>query len=135
MNSHTNKEWPKGADSGGVHVSALKLSEAHGALGRYIYVTPTKMAGGVHAVDMSTGKTLAWLAYWNYGDTCAIAHHLSAFPSPDPYKGFEFINTIQGGKNMFMYGIPTPVKEPGEGFSIYRVKFDRRTMTLIEDFW
>jgi hypothetical protein len=76
-----------------VHVSASKLSEAHGALGRFIYVTPTKMAGGVHAVDMSTGKTLAWLAYWNYGDTCAIAHHLSAFPSPDPYKGFELRNS------------------------------------------
>lgn len=80
-------------DDGGVHVSASKLSEAHGALGRFIYVTPTKMAGGVHAVDMSTGKTLAWLAYWNYGDTCAIAHHLSAFPSPDPYKGFELRNS------------------------------------------
>ncbi|MET0253162.1 MAG: hypothetical protein ABW214_03950, partial [Terrimicrobiaceae bacterium] len=26
-----------------------------------------------------------------------------------------------------------PVKEPGEGFRIYRVKFDGRTMTLIED--
>jgi hypothetical protein len=34
---------------------------------------------------------------------------------------------------MFMYGIPTPVKEPGEGFRIYRVKFDGRTMTLVED--
>jgi thiocyanate desulfurase len=132
MNSNADIKRLNSAE-GGAHVSASKLSEAHGALGRYIYVTPTKMAGGVHAVDMSTGKTLAWIAYWNYGDTCAITHHLSAFPAPDPYEGFEFINTTQGGKNMFMYGIPTHVKEPGEGFSIYRVKFDGRMMTLIED--
>lgn len=91
---------PDDSANGGVHVSASKLSEAYGALGRYIYVTPTKMAGGVHAVDMSTGKTLAWIAYWNYGDTCAISHHLSAFPAADPYEGFEFINTTQDGKNL-----------------------------------
>jgi hypothetical protein len=34
------------AAEAGAHASASKLSEAHGALGRYIYVTPTKMAGG-----------------------------------------------------------------------------------------
>jgi thiocyanate desulfurase len=132
MTSHAGTQ-PDVSANGGVHISASKLSEAYGALGRYIYVTPTKMAGGVHAVDMSTGKTLAWIAYWNYGDTCAISHHLSAFPAADPYEGFEFINTTQGGKNLFMYGIPTPVKQPGEGFSIYRVRFDGRTMTLVED--
>ena len=121
------------AANAAVHASASKLSEAHGALGRYIYVTPTKMAGGAHAVDMSTGKTLAWISYWNYGDACPITHHLCAFPAADPYQGFEFINTTQGGKNLFMYGIPTPVKEPAEGFHIYRVKFDGRTMTLVED--
>ena len=91
---------PDDSANGGVHVSASKLSEAYGALGRYSYVTPTKMAGGVHAVDMITGKTLAWIAYWNYGDTCAISHHLSAFPAADPYEGFEFINTTQDGKNL-----------------------------------
>ena len=117
----------------GTHVSASSLSEAHAALGKFIYLTPTKLAGGVHAVDLSTGKTLAWIAYWNYGDTCPITHHISCFPTPDPYEGFEFINTTQGGKNLFMYGIPTTVTDPGEGFSIYRVKFDGRTMTLVED--
>jgi gentisate 1,2-dioxygenase len=91
-----------------VHVSASKLSEAYGALGRYIYVTPSKMAGGVHAVDMSTGKTLAWIAYWNYEDTCAISHHLSAFPAADPYEGFEFINTTQGGKICSCTAYPRP---------------------------
>src|SRR5262245_49275520 len=94
------------AAEAGVHMSASKLSEAHGALGRYIYVTPTKMAGGVHAVDMSTGKTLAWISYWNYGDACPITHHLSAFPAADPYQGFEFINTTQGGKNLFITASP-----------------------------
>ena len=133
MGTQENPTRGTATTAGGRHLSAAKLSEVHAALGRYIYVTPTKMAGGVHAVDMATCRTLAWIAYWNYGDTCPITHHLSAFPSPDPYAGFEFINTTQGGKNMFMYGIPTPVKNPGEGFRIYRVKFDGRTMTLMED--
>jgi thiocyanate desulfurase len=124
----------QGGAVGGVHARASStLREAHAALGNFIYLTPTKLAGGVHAVDLGTGKTLAWIAYWNYGDTCAITHHISAFPTPDPYQGFEFINTTQGGKNLLMYGIPTPVRDPGEGFSIYRVRFDGRTMTLVED--
>ena len=35
------------------------------------------------------------------------AHHLCAFPSADPYNGFEFVNSTQGGKNSLIYGIPT----------------------------
>ena len=67
-------------------------------LGRYILLTPQKLGGGAHAVDLAGGRTLAWISYWNYGDSCPIAHHLAAFPadSGDPYKGFEFINSTQG---------------------------------------
>ncbi|RUL87030.1 YncE family protein [Tautonia sociabilis] len=102
-------------------------------LGRWICLLPTKLGGGAHAYDMATGKSLAWISYWNYGDDCPISHHLAAFPSPDPYKGFEFINSNQGGKNLLMWGIPTPVTEPGEGFKIYRVKYDGQQMGVVED--
>jgi thiocyanate desulfurase len=112
-------------------------------LGRYIYLTPQKLGGGTHAVDLQTNKTLAWISYWNYGDTCPISHHLAAYPpdSGDPYKGFEFVNSTQGGDNVLMYGIPTPIKKYGvldrfgQGNHIYRVQYDGKSgqMELLED--
>jgi hypothetical protein len=84
-------------------------------LGRHILLTPQKLGGGTHAVDLATQKTLAWISYWNYGDSCPISHHLAAFPadSGDPYKGFEFVNTTQGGDNVLMYGLRTRIRENG----------------------
>jgi len=110
-----------------------KLFEVFEEFGKWVLLAPTKFGGGTYALDLGSGKTLAWISYWNYGDTNPISHHLAAFPSPDPYKGFEFINDTQGGKNLFHYGIPTKVKDPGEGFKIYRVKYDGTQMNLAED--
>lgn len=110
-----------------------KLAEALAAIGKWVFLAPTKFGGGAYAMDLSTGKTLAWIEYWNYGDTNPISHHLAAFPSADPYNGFEFVNSTQGGKNLFVYGLPTPVKEPGPGFNIYRVKYDGTHMRLEEN--
>ena len=90
-------------------------------------------------VDLSTGGALAWISYWNYGDTCPISHHLAAYPSDDPYKGFEFVNSTQGGDNVLIYGLPTRIKEMGlldkygQGNHIYRVRFDGQQMELMED--
>src|SRR5437879_2486185 len=74
-------EWfgvlPTMAQPGG-RLDSGKLHEAHQALGKWVYLTPQKLGGGTHAVDMASGKTLAWIAYWNYGDTCPISHHLAA---------------------------------------------------------
>jgi thiocyanate desulfurase len=121
-------------------VDAGRLSEACQSLGRWIYLTPQKLGGGTHCVDLSTGKTLAWISYWNYGDTCPISHHLAAYPSDDPYKGFEFVNSTQGGDNVLIYGIPTQIKKLGlldpaygQGNHIYRVRYDGQQMTLVED--
>lgn len=107
--------------------------DVYNKIGKYIVLVPGKFAGTVAAVDMSTGKTLAWMSFVNYGDTNPIIHHIAAFPSEDPYKGFEFIVNSQGGKNLYIYGIPTKVKEPAEGFHIYRVRYDGTKMNLIED--
>lgn len=114
------------------------------SLGRYIFLTPQKLGGGTHAVDLETNKTLAWISYWNYGDSCPISHHLAAFPAnngKDPYDGFEFVNSTQGGDNVLMYGIPTRIKEYGlldrygQGNHIYRVEYNGKTkqMELLED--
>ena len=113
---------------------------ACGDLGDYIWLTPTKLGGGAQVQDLAIGKTLAWIEYWNYGDSCPIAHHLAAFPSPDPRKGFEFVNTTQGGQNVLIYGIPTQIQEHGmldpiwgQGNQIYRVGFDGQQMNLLEN--
>lgn len=110
-----------------------KLSDVYKQFGKYVLLLPGKFAGTVSAVDLSTGMTMAWMAFWNYGDTNPIAHHMAAFPSEDPYKGFEFIINTQGGKNLYIYGIPTTVKNPGEGFHIYRVRYDGTKMNLVSD--
>lgn len=124
---------------GGQNFNAGTLGQAHAALGSWVYLTPQKLGGGTHCCDMGTGKTLAWISYWNYGDTCPISHHLAAYPSPDPYKGFEFINSTQGGKNVMIYGLPTRIQSRGildrygQGNNIYRVYFDGQQMNLIEN--
>src|SRR6516164_6550506 len=122
-----------------VDINAGKLGQAHAALGPWVYLTPQKLGGGAMAVDMGKGKCLAWISYWNYGDTCPIAHHLAAYPSPNPYKHFEFVNTTQGGDNVMIYGLPTPIKRRGlldhygQGNNIYRVQFDGQQMNLLEN--
>lgn len=121
-------------------VDAGRLSEMRQSLGRWIYLTPQKLGGGTHCIDLCTSKTLAWIAYWNYGDTCPISHHVAAYPSDDPYKEFEFVNSTQGGGNILIYGLPTRIKQLGlivpcygQGDRIYRVQFDGAQMNLMED--
>ncbi|NDF17723.1 MAG: hypothetical protein EB079_07150, partial [Verrucomicrobia bacterium] len=119
----------------GIQVEDAVYQGIREQLGKYIYLTPQKLGGGTHAVDLGTQKTLSWISYWNYGDSCPISHHLAAFysDSGDPYKGFEFINSTQGGDNVLMYGLKTRIKENGMlgkygmGNNIYRVGYDGKT--------
>ncbi len=103
------------------------------SLGRWIALLPTKMGGGTYALDLNSNRVLASIWYWNYGDYNPISHHLCAFPSSDPYNGFEFINSTQGGKNSLIYGIPTNITDPAPGFNIYRVRYDGQQMQLVEN--
>ena len=78
---------------------------------------------------------MASIWYWTYGDFSPISHHLCAFPSSDPYHGFEFVNSTQGGQNSLIYGIPTNVTAenvPG-GTNIYRVRYDGTQMQMVEN--
>ena len=92
--------------------------------GNWVLLMPTKLGGCTYAVNLNTGRCLAWISYWNYGDYNPISHHLCAFPSSEPGQSFEFINSTQGGKNSLIYGIPTNIETPAEGFNIYRVRYD-----------
>jgi thiocyanate desulfurase len=95
--------------------------------------TCAELGGGTYAVDLNTGRALAWITYWTYGDYNPISHHLCAFPSADPVQGFEWINSTQGGKNFLIYGIPSNIETSAEGFNIYRVRYDGSQMELMEN--
>lgn len=120
-------------------IDCSRISQSTDPLGDYLYLTPQKLGGGTHVVDFQKGITLAAISYWNYGDSCPISHHLSAYPSSNPRKGFEFVNSTQGGRNVTMYNIPTQIEERGllgqfgQGNHIYRVEFDGNKMELKED--
>ena len=105
------------------------------SLGQWIALLPTKLGGGTYALDLNSNRVLASIWYWNYGDYNPISHHLCAFPSSDPYHGFEFVNSTQGGANSLIYGMPTAVtKETAPpGTNIYRVRFDGTQMQMIEN--
>ena len=105
------------------------------SLGNWIALLPTKMGGGTYAIDLNSNRVLASIWYWNYGDYNPISHHLCAFPSADPYHGFEFVNSTQGGQNSLIYGITTKVTEETAppGTNIYRVRFDGTQMELIDN--
>jgi thiocyanate desulfurase len=101
--------------------------------GNWVLLMPTKLGGGTYAVNLNTGRCLAWISYWPYGDYNPISHHLCAFPSSEPDQSFEFINSCQGGKNSMIYGIPTNIEAPAEGFNIYRVRYDGSQMEVLEN--
>jgi thiocyanate desulfurase len=103
------------------------------SLGRWILLLPTKLGGGTYAIDLHSNRVLASIWYWTYGDYNPISHHLCAFPSADPYRTFEFVNSTQGGKNCLIYGIPTRMEAPEPGFNIYRVRYDGAQMELLEN--
>jgi thiocyanate desulfurase len=105
------------------------------SLGNWIALLPTKMGGGTYAIDLNSNRVLGSIWYWNYGDYCPISHHLCAFPSADPYHGFEFVNSTQGGQNSLIYGMPTQVtaEDVPPGTNIYRVRYDGTQMQLMEN--
>ena len=105
------------------------------SLGNWVALLPTKLGGGTYAVDLNSNRVLASIWYWNYGDYNPISHHLCAFPSADPYHGFEFVNSTQGGQNSLIYGINTSVtaETAPPGTNIYRVRYDGTQMQLIEN--
>ena len=127
------------AEAGVTVIDVSKIRGVKEDLGNYVYLAPEKLGGGAHAVDLGRFLTLAWISYWNYGDTCPIAHHLAAYPAPDPYQGFEFVNSTQGADNVMIYGLPSTIKDRGllerygQGNHLYRVWYDGQSMNLIED--
>ncbi|MDA8239446.1 MAG: hypothetical protein M0Z67_03635 [Nitrospiraceae bacterium] len=110
------------------------FDDVYKQIGKYIHLVPGKYAGGVGAYDMSTGNCLAWLnmSIWA-GNKTPIVHHIAAFASPDPYKEFEYVVDSQGGKNLYIYGVTTPVKDPAPGFNIWRINYDGTKMNILED--
>jgi hypothetical protein len=98
-----------------------------------VIVLPQKLGGGVTAVDLRTGRSLASLWYSNYGDYGAIPHHIIAFPSENPYENFEFINSCQGGHNIDLYGLQGLDPNPPAATNLYRLRFDGTSLSIAEN--
>lgn len=62
---------------------------------RNVVLLPSKYGGYVQALDLAVPETLAWYNYGLAGVNMPIPHHIAAMPSADPYKGFDFYQTMQ----------------------------------------
>jgi hypothetical protein len=114
-------------------VGAHKLMVGGVFLGHHVVVMPQKLGGGVTVTDLATGRSLGSLWYSNYGDYGAIPHHIIAFPSADPYAGFEFVNSVQGGLNTHLYGLPNVDPHPPASTNIYKLRYDGNTVQIMEN--
>src|SRR5215510_4182454 len=47
--------------------------------GDWVLLMPTKMGGGTYAVNLNTGRALAWMSYWNIDDNAHFAQETGAF--------------------------------------------------------
>ena len=59
-----------------INFSDIKFKLNGYDLGNRILVMPQKMGGGVNLIDLGSGRALASLWYWNYGDYNPISHHI-----------------------------------------------------------
>jgi hypothetical protein len=109
----------------------LKLSGVK--MPKSLIVAPQKLGGGVSVLDLASGRTLASLWYSNYGDYGAIPHHIIAFPSKDPYKEFEFINSCQGGLNTHLYNLANIDPNPPAATNMYRLRYDGESLRIAEN--
>ena len=140
--------WVKGAIPAGIPPQGLKHAGDYHvvrelidprvdiggrSLGNWVLLLPTKLGGGTYAIDLNSNRVLGNIWYWNYGDYNPISHHLCAFPSAEPLRSFEFVNSCQGGANVLIYGIPTRMEKPEPGFNIYRTRFDGAQMEVLEN--
>ncbi|KAI9030567.1 hypothetical protein DFJ74DRAFT_702858 [Hyaloraphidium curvatum] len=105
-------------------------------LGDQLVVYPTKLGLGVNVLDLKRGLTLASLWYSNWGDENCIAHHIQAFPSANPRKGFDVINSCQGGANTLLYNIPTKwtADTIPQATNFYLLHFDGNSLSIAKNY-
>jgi hypothetical protein len=84
---------------------------------------PSKYGGYVQAMDLSVPETLAWYSYGLHGIDMPIPHHIAAMPSADPYKGFDFYQTMQPPASPYVNENSPEWRNRGD-FKMFKMRYD-----------
>lgn len=88
-----------------------------------VLVLPGKYSGVVQVMDLSVPETLAWYEYGLAGIDMAIPHHVAALPSADPYKGFDFYQSMQPPMAPYINENSPEWRDRGD-FKMYKMRYD-----------
>lgn len=88
-----------------------------------LLVLPGKYSGVVQVMDLSVPETLAWYEYGLAGIDMAIPHHVAALPSADPYKGFDFYQSMQPPMAPYINENSPEWRDRGD-FKMYKMRYD-----------
>ncbi|RRQ24133.1 hypothetical protein D5687_03340 [Guyparkeria sp. SCN-R1] len=88
-----------------------------------VVLLPGKYSGTVSALDLSAPETLAWYNYGLDGMDMPIPHHIAAMPSADPYKSFDFYQTMQPPGAPYVNENSPEWRDRGD-FKMYKMRYD-----------
>lgn len=88
-----------------------------------VVLLPGKYSGEVQALDLAVPETLAWYTYGLAGVNMPIPHHIAAMPSADPYKGFDFYQTMQPPMAPYVNENSPEWRDRGD-FKMFKLRYD-----------
>ena len=151
--SINRRQFMKGAVAAGVAGSATMLNsgsafaavhnpvgeaqaELFGKFKGNVVLLPSKYGGYVQAMDLSVPETLAWYSYGLHGIDMPIPHHIAAMPSADPYKGFDFYQTMQPPASPYVNENSPEWRNRGD-FKMFKMRYDgsgkQNSITVVND--
>lgn len=102
-----------------------------------VILLPGKYSGAVSALDLSVPETLAWFNYGLLGIDMPIPHHIAALPSADPYKGFDFYQTMQPPAAPYVNENSPEWRDRGR-FGMWKMRYDgsgaQNKISMVADF-
>lgn len=88
-----------------------------------VILLPGKYSGSVQVMDLAGPETLAWYNYGLAGVNMPIPHHIAAMPSADPYKGFDFYQTMQPPMSPYVNENSPEWRDRGD-FKMFKMRYD-----------
>lgn len=88
-----------------------------------VILLPGKYSGSVSALDLSVPETLAWFNFGLAGIDMPIPHHIAAMPSADPYKSFDFYQTMQPPAAPYVNENSPEWRNRGD-FKMFKMRYD-----------
>lgn len=98
----------------------------HALFGKFkgnVILLPGKYNGTVSALDLSVPESLAWYNFGRAGIDMPIPHHIAAMPSADPYKTFDFYQTMQPPGAPYVNENSPEWRDRGD-FKMFKMRYD-----------